>query len=65
MTQGITCDKHRLHVEQAGASFAQAGTGMAGQEAAWTGRSGQEAAWTDMNKLGTRLDLMPLPMMEA
>lgn len=38
---------------------------MAGQEAAWTGRSGQEAAWTDMNKLGTRLDLMPLPMMEA
>ena len=38
---------------------------MAGQEAAWTGRSGQEAAWTDMNKLGTRLYLVPLPMMEA
>ena len=35
---------------------------MAGQEAAWTGKSGHEQAWS---KLGTRLDLMPLPMMEA
>ena len=49
MTQGITCDKHRLRVEQA-----------------WTGKSRQadrhEQAWS---KLGTRLDLVPLPMMEA
>ena len=36
----------------------QAGGGLEGQEQ--TGR--QEQAWS---KLGTRLDLMPLPMMEA
>ena len=44
----------------------RAGAGLDGQEAAWTGKSRQadrhEQAWS---KLGTRLDLMPLPMMEA
>ena len=47
----------------------QAGAGRDGQEAAWTGRSRPGRAGADrqagMNKLGTRLYLMPLPMMEA
>ena len=65
MTQGITCDKHRLRVEQAWTGKSrQAWTGKSRQ--AWTGKSRQadrhEQTWS---KLGTRLDLVPLPMMEA
>ena len=69
-TQGRTCDKHRLRVEQAGGQErawtgrsgpGQAGDGLDGQEAAWTGKSRQAG----MNKLGTRLYLVPLPMMET
>ena len=35
--------------------------GAGGQERAWTGKSRQAG----MNKLGTRLYLVPLPMMET